>query len=152
MENDKKTYSIDEIMEETRLNDPQQYEDIMKRYKIKSHLIEEYKKSATIPEFNTPEEFHAWQNTPAGKNHMKTIQKINKQADKDFKKQHGGARNNAGRKKSTVPKVKFTPAIPVETRNILKDFARSKGIPESEVLNQLIINGCKPDSPLFDNL
>lgn len=151
MENKKKAYTLDEIMEETRLNDPQQYESIIQRGKIKTTLIEEYKKTANIPDFKTPEEYHAWQKTPDGKKHMKAIEKINKQTDQEYKKQHGGARAGSGRKKLTTNKIKFTPAIPVKTRNILKDFARSRGIPENEILNTLILYGCRPESPIFDS-
>lgn len=152
MENkDKKSYTLDEIMEETRLNDPQQYDAIMLHGKIKSNLLDKYKKTANIPEFITHKEYYQWLETPEGKKHTEAIESINKQTNTEYKKQHGGRRTGSGRKKSTVNKVKFTPAIPVETRSILKEFAKFKGIPESEILNTLILYGCKPDSPVFNS-
>lgn len=145
--NKNKGIPFSKIMEELKKTNPDEYEAIKQYSDIFANKAESYKKEINMPEFITPEEYYSWlKSTPEGKKHFKNLKKLEKESEAEFIKKHGGARQGAGRKKIYENRVKITREIPKETREILKNFAKNKGLTENEVLNKIILEYCGPDS------
>jgi hypothetical protein len=143
-ENKKNSYTLDEILDEYKKNDPNGYESFTQHYNIKSKLIDEYKKTSNIPEFENIDEYYIWLKTPEGGKHIKTIERINKESNKQFKNQHGGARAGAGRKKVyNIERKKVTKILSIEAIKLLKAAAKKENLTESSLLEKLIMQNFK---------
>lgn len=69
------------------------------------------------------------------------------------KNKKGGYRQGAGRKKTfTGETVKLKQAIPVETKELLADYAKKQGKTQNEVLNDILLEKLSPKKQLSKNL
>lgn len=104
-----------------------------KTNKIRAEKIKEYKKLNNVPEFNNPEEYHAWLETSEGKAYIKALEVIRSDV-----KLRGGARVGAGRKKLYPESVAINKRISKDSVIIMKEFAKAKKISEAEALDRLL--------------
>lgn len=106
--------------------------------KARIDKIKEYRALHKIPEFANSEEYHAWMETPDGKEYATALENI-----RDQVKQRGGKRAGSGRKKIYQEGVTIHKRVSKETLVLLKEYSKKCNISENQALDMLVQEGYK---------